>query len=96
MFSDGYVGPENDSDDEHADARRAGYTTVPSNVESDSDDEKNNDIKIKEDALETSSPSLSFIPANVQKEFQNVSLNNLLNVCYLFVAFRGFCIIAIF
>ena len=39
LILDGWVGPDVDSDDEHAATRRAGYVAVPSMVESDDDDD---------------------------------------------------------
>ncbi|CAD5223958.1 unnamed protein product [Bursaphelenchus okinawaensis] len=78
--SDGYEGP-GDSDDE---ARREGYTTVPSTWESDEEAEEHTEVKAEEknvvdsdipqsssaDNLEGSLRKLDFVGAPIQKEFQ--------------------------
>ncbi|KAI6189871.1 hypothetical protein M3Y97_00055200 [Aphelenchoides bicaudatus] len=76
--SDGYIGPENDdSDDENAEVRRAGYTNIPSNMAGDSDSEEDCNVRVDDTNRIENLPGPSQQPFNsnisppIQKAFQN-------------------------
>ncbi|KAI6236999.1 General transcription factor IIF subunit 2 [Aphelenchoides besseyi] len=71
--SDGYVGPGDDSDEENAAVRRAGYVTVPSAIDSDDETENESQVQSTNPSNSTTLPSNSFssnISAPVLKAFE--------------------------
>lgn len=76
---DGYVGLENDSDDEaNVSARRAGYTSVPSNIESDEEPEKKDNNMDVDSIQDSAGPSnIPVVLAPVQKAFQHASFHSI-------------------
>ncbi|KAI6186631.1 General transcription factor IIF subunit 2 [Aphelenchoides besseyi] len=71
--SDGYVGPGDDSDEENAAVRRAGYVTVPSIIDSDDEPENESQVQSIDRANSSALPSNSFssnISAPVRKAFE--------------------------
>jgi hypothetical protein len=77
---EGYVGRDTDSEDEDAATRRAGYITVPSTNEVESDDDCSVKVDSVEDRPGSSKPFNTNVSPPVQKAFENVSVESILVV----------------